>query len=274
MTMPVVPPTFLQLPPDFWERVAATDYRLLLLDYDGTLAPFREERASAVPLPGIVELLEELSRAPGCQVGILSGRPVDQLIGFLGDLPVHLVGESGWETRYRGSVMTRHPLPLDSEAMLREAFAAAEASGLARHLERKRTGLVLHTRGLEAAEAHALEAAWRELWSARPAARDLLAFAPVNGGQEARAAGRDKGTAVREMLAQCPAGTLAVHVGDDWTDEDAFLELFGRGFGVRVGAADRPSMATGRILSCEAIGSFLRMWRQALAAAHAGEARP
>lgn len=274
MTTPAVSPSFLQLPPDFWERVAASDYRLLLLDYDGTLAPFRVERASAVPLPGIVELLEDLSRASGCQVGILSGRPIDQLTGFLGDLPVHMVGENGWETRYRGSATIRHPLPPDSEAMLREAFAAADDTGLARHLERKRTGLVLHTRGLEAAETHALEAAWRELWSALPAAPSFLVFAPVNGGQEARAAGRDKGTAVREMLEQCPAGTLAVHVGDDWTDEDAFLELFGSGLGVRVGAADRPSMATGRILSCEAIGGFLRMWRQALAAAHAGEARP
>ena len=273
MTTPADGPSFLQLPPDFWERVAASDYRLLLLDYDGTLAPFRVDRDSAMPLPGMVDLLRELSGEPRCQVGILSGRPIDQILGFLGDLPVHLVGESGWETSTRGSGLIRHPLPPDSEVMLREAFAAAEATGLARHLERKRTGLVLHTRGLEAARVRALEQAWRELWSARPAAGTLLVFAPVNGGQEARAAGRDKGTAVREMLAHCPPGTLAVHVGDDWTDEDAFRELFGRGFGVRVGAADRPSMATGRILSCEAIGGFLRRWQQAVAPAPS-ETRP
>ncbi|HEU5180193.1 MAG TPA: trehalose-phosphatase [Candidatus Polarisedimenticolia bacterium] len=265
MTTPASRPTFLQLPPDFWERVVSADYRLLLLDYDGTLAPFRVERASAVPMPGIVELLKELSSASRCQVGILSGRPIEQLTGFLGELPVHLVGESGWETRYRESTTIHHPLPPDSEAMLREAFTAAESTGLSRYLERKRTSLVLHTRGLDASRAHALEASWRELWSTLPAARSFLSFAPVNGGQEARAAGRDKGTAVREILALCPTGTLAVHVGDDWTDEDAFRELFGSGFGVRVGSADRPSMATGRILSCEAISGFLRMWRQAIA---------
>ena len=264
MNAHAIRPSFLQLPADFWARVKASGYRLLLLDYDGTLAPFRVDRSAAIPLPGIVDLLDRLSGEERCQLAVLSGRPVDQLIGFLGNVPIHLVGESGWETRYRGGATVLHPLPPDSEAMLREAHAAARASGLARHLERKRTALVLHTRGLEAGKALALEQAWRDLWSARPGARSFLTFAPINGGQEARAAGRDKGTAVREMLSHCPSGTLAVHVGDDWTDEDAFRELFGRGFGVRVGPSERPSLATGRILSCEAIGAFLRQWRHAM----------
>jgi trehalose-phosphatase len=273
MTTPAAPTVFLQLPPGFWERVRTAEHRLLLLDYDGTLAPFRVDREAAVPLPGVAELLGELSRQERGQVAILSGRPIDQLLGFLGDLSIHLVGENGWETCFSGRGTIRHPLPSGFETLLRDALAAAQDTGLAHRLERKRSGLVLHTRGLEADEARAREQAWAELWSRWPAASSLLAFAPVNGGLEARAAGRDKGTAVREMLALCPPGTLAVHVGDDWTDEDAFRELFGHGFGVRVGPADRPSLATGRILSCEAIGEFLRLWRKALSSEPGGAIR-
>ena len=44
----------------FFKRVQATRDRLLLLDYDGTLAPFVPERDRAVPYPGVRELLKKM----------------------------------------------------------------------------------------------------------------------------------------------------------------------------------------------------------------------
>jgi trehalose-6-phosphatase len=43
--------------------VAAASQSLLMLDYDGTLAPFRKDPAQAVPYPGIAPVLQELVRS-------------------------------------------------------------------------------------------------------------------------------------------------------------------------------------------------------------------
>mgnify|MGYP001553622600 CR=1 FL=1 len=43
---------------DFFARLAAVPRAILMLDYDGTLAPFRENRFEAVPYPGVREVLE------------------------------------------------------------------------------------------------------------------------------------------------------------------------------------------------------------------------
>jgi trehalose-6-phosphatase len=38
--------------------------RLLMLDYDGTLAPFRKERDEALPYPGVDEALQTIVANP------------------------------------------------------------------------------------------------------------------------------------------------------------------------------------------------------------------
>jgi trehalose-6-phosphatase len=49
----------------------------------------------------------------------------------------------------------------------------------------------------------------------------LLEF---EGGLELRV-GRDKGAAIRTLVGEMPAGTPAAYVGDDITDEAAFIAL-------------------------------------------------
>ena len=43
----------------FQEKLSVASHKVLLLDYDGTLAPFTEERMTAVPYPGIEELISK-----------------------------------------------------------------------------------------------------------------------------------------------------------------------------------------------------------------------
>jgi trehalose 6-phosphate phosphatase len=253
------PTSDIRLPPGFWGTVAARSPRLLMLDYDGTLAPFRVAREEAWPLPAVAELLESVAAAPGSEVAILSGRPLDEQLRFLGSLPVDLVGEHGWESRSRDGRTVRHPLPAECGEALQRASLGAEAAGLGRFLERKRTALVLHTRGIPRPRALGMERDFRILWM-RQSAGPLLRMTTVNGGLEMRAAGRDKGTVVRELIEKSEPGVLAVYVGDDTTDEDAFREVRHRGFAIRVGAEERASLAVGRIESCEAVEGFLRRW--------------
>ena len=247
------------IPRLFWKRVAGAESRLLMLDYDGTLAPFRVERLEAIPLAGSIDLLRSIASSTATTVAIVSGRPVVELESLVAPLEVVLVGEHGWEERGRRGKTVRHPLPPKTEQGLRAAAAAVIEAGLGEHLERKRTSLMIHTRGLTSARAAAARDACERLW-APIADSSELALVPVNGGSELRAKGRDKGTAVRGLLESAPPGALPVYLGDDETDEDAFREIRERGFGFRVGEDDRATLAWRRLRSWRDVPGFLRRW--------------
>ena len=84
--------------PDFWERARHASHRLLALDYDGTLAPFRIRREEAVPLPGVMEALTGIRNRGDTTLAILSGRPARDVLGFIGrSLHVAIIGSHGWE---------------------------------------------------------------------------------------------------------------------------------------------------------------------------------
>ena len=253
----------LHLPSRFWEQARGSSHRLLVLDYDGTLAPFRVARDEAWPLPRTVAHLEAIAATRGTGVAVISGRPLDELIRFLGTLPILLVGEHGWEMRCPDGRTAQHPLPAGAGDSLRRAMEAAEAAGLGPFLERKRTAVVLHTRGMPGPRALEMERTCRLLWEGK-LAEGLARITSMDGGLEFRAAGRDKGTALRELLDESDPGAFAVYIGDDSTDEDAFRELRNRGFGIRVGPPGPTSLARGWIESCEAMGEFLQRWQAVL----------
>jgi trehalose 6-phosphate phosphatase len=82
----------------FFEKLRHASSRALLLDYDGTLAPFRVERNKATLYPGVQELLSALIDAKQLRVIIISGRAIDDLIPLLRlkQLP-EIWGSHGWE---------------------------------------------------------------------------------------------------------------------------------------------------------------------------------
>jgi trehalose-6-phosphatase len=118
---------------------------------------------------------------------------------------------------------------------------------------------MLHTRGLPSSEAHELERACEDLWR-REISTSGLRLLHVSGGLELDAPGRHKGIAAKELIGRSPFKTFAVHVGDDESDEDAFKEVSGAGFGIRVGAPDLPSHARGRLSSWLDLPLFLKEW--------------
>jgi len=251
------------IPAALWDEVRLAGHRLLMLDYDGTLAPFRAAREQAVPWPRSLVRLRAVSVAAHTRVAIVSGRPLAELIPLLGPLDADLVGEHGWERRDRGGDIRREPLPVPLRAELEAAAARAEANGWAGRLERKRAALVLHVRDLTPARARDVLARAAEAWSG-PASRGQLRLDRIDGGLELRACAHDKGTAVRRLLSRHAPGTLAVFVGDDLTDEAAFAVVREHGFGVRVGERPRDSLAEASLPSYRAVPAFLDAWLAAV----------
>ena len=71
--------------------------------------------------------------------------------------------------------------------------------------------------------------------------------------------------ALAMLLARQPGDTLAVYIGDDETDEDAFAFLQGRGLGIRVGRLPATTAAAGTLPDCQAVVELLCTWRSLLA---------
>jgi trehalose 6-phosphate phosphatase len=249
------PPPIVDGVPDIWDRIRNAPHRLLALDYDGTLVPFRVERASAVLDPELRLILSHLADSPDTSLVIVSGRPLAQLSNFLGDLRAEWIGSHGWEYRSATGDIRRTPLSPAQREGLDLALHRARHAELTSRLEIKPAGLALHTRDLSPPDAVISlgTAIWRPLVSAFP-----LELRFFNGGVELRALGRDKGVAMSERLSSATAGTLPVYLGDDETDEDAFRVVKGSGIGIKVGSAGDSTAADGHLAGPCEVRHFLQ----------------
>ncbi|MCG6918765.1 MAG: trehalose-phosphatase [Deltaproteobacteria bacterium] len=252
------PPEVVQVP-DFWHRFKLSKSKFLALDYDGTLAPFHPDPMQAFPLPGIPDLLKELSQRSDTALAIISGRPLRELLELLGDLAVVMIGSHGREKRNTDGSLTAMEPTGKQIAGLEAALHLAIQEGFEDNLEKKLGSIALHTRPMAAGRAAEVEKIVFEKWSVLTLQYDLECM-EFNGGVEVRCTGRNKGDVLAELLDLQPLGTFSVYIGDDLTDEDGFLEISGRGIGIKVGETETPTAATGFLASCEEVRDFLRAW--------------
>lgn len=244
----------------FFANVAATPQRALLLDYDGTLAPFRAERDQAAPYPGIRDLLHPLLAIGRTRVVIISGRAIAELSYLLGIAPLpELWGCHGWERRWPDGSYTAPQQSAAFRAGLEVAIWAAADRGLMQALEHKPAGLALHWRGLTPRAAQALRIEVAQAWEPI-AARYGLQLHPFDGGLELRMPGRNKGTAVQTLLDEIGPRAALAYLGDDLTDEDAFTTIGSRGLRVLVRTERRPSAADLWLRPPEELLAFLERW--------------
>lgn len=244
----------------FWADLAESVCPVLLLDYDGTLAPFRMERDQAFPYPGVVELLSNIRNETTTRLVIISGRAIDDLLPLLGLEPApEIWGCHGWERLLADG--TRPPLGLPSQAMagLNAAEGWCIAQGLSDSLERKPASVAIHWRGQSESDAARLSRKVEDGWQSLANESDLEIHR-FNGGLELRCPGKDKGTALLEILNGLKADVPAAFLGDDLTDEDGFKAIRSRGLGVLVQQQERATLAHVRINPPEELLAFLETW--------------
>jgi trehalose 6-phosphate synthase/trehalose 6-phosphate phosphatase len=196
---------------------------LLLLDYDGTLAPFRVDRFQARPWAGVRELLGAIQRQGRTKMVIVTGRPAAEIAPLLGlDPPLETWGLHGAERLFPdGRRELEQATPAVQKALdeLRETLRHDSLGGL---FEDKANAVVMHWRGVSRKKAEQIEKRTRELFE--PLARlEGLALLEFEAGLELRV-GRNKGQAVEAILAEADGqGAVPVaFLGDDITDEAAF----------------------------------------------------
>ena len=247
----------------FMESVAQSPVSALLLDYDGTLAPFCLNRKQALPYPGMTALLQEIIVYGRTRVVIVTGRSAHEVIPLLAVHPSpEIWGCHGLERlRPDGTCET----PRVEERVLHalvEADRWVRHQGLHKRTEFKTGAVAIHWRGLE--EAAVAQTRGQVLLGWLPIAQSApLELLEFDGGIEMRMPGVDKGDAVRTILDEIGPQVPVAYLGDDITDERAFLALGSRGLTVLVRPEWRKTAAALWMRPPEGLRDFLTRWLQA-----------
>lgn len=220
---------------------------LLAFDFDGTLAPIRDDPQQVRLDRGAAALLAETSQMEGVVVAIVSGRDADDLSDRVNTPGAYLIASHGLEIRAPGGLLVRDTPPLDvpiDAAMQQEI----DASGL--RLERKKHALALHWRGVPYEAVGPLVDAWRA-W-ARDHGLDVIEGRCV---VEARTRGGGKEEALR-WLAHAIGAARVIYAGDDLTDFGPLRFAAERGRALFVASSERqpPPGVT-------VVGSFRELFR-------------
>jgi trehalose 6-phosphate phosphatase len=247
----------------FYTRLQDASRRVLMLDYDGTLAPFRVRPEQATPYPGVSEMLETLAMQEDTRVVVVTGRrarDVAELLDISGLIEVW--GVHGWERLLPGKELTSQEPTAEIRLALAEAHTLVD--GLRRsgaRIERKPASIAFHWRGLPNAAVENLrdqvQAAWRPF-----AESAMLEWLPFDGGVELRAPGANKRYAVSSVLSETSEDSVAAYLGDDLTDEDAFRAMKGRGLSVLVRPEHRDTEADVWIRPPDELLDFIGRWRR------------
>ncbi len=255
---------------DFFSSVDAKARPLLLLDYDGTLAPFRVDRTKARPYTGVREALARIQSAGRTRMVVVTGRPAKEISPLLrGNPPVlpeplEVWGLHGAERLHADGKRELDEAPAATQRRLDEVREYLRHNNLGGEYEDKANAAVMHWRGASPRTAKFIESRTRELFE--PLAQlEGLTLLRFEAGLELRA-GRDKGGAIEALIREMPEGTPVAFLGDDITDEAGF-EAVNRAKGphlsVLMKAEPRPTAAMAWMCPPAGLRAFLRRWNKA-----------
>lgn len=246
----------------FFGKLEGSQTGALILDYDGTLAPFHEDRHKAFPYSGVGDALLRIIEAGHTRVAIVTGRPVEEILPLLAIFPFpEIWGLHGLQRLWPDGICRTYPVSDDDLLILSEAAAWLDYQGLQHLSEAKRGSIAVHWRGMSPNDADAVAEKVRKGWN-RLAANSRMMLLDFDGGIELRPRARNKGDAARTILDELEPGMPLAYLGDDRTDEDAFstLRKSTRSLTVLVRAEWRESEAKAWIRPPEELLDFLYRW--------------
>lgn len=216
------------------ESFKKSHQRMLFLDYDGTLSPFKKDPNAAFPDQELLETLTCLTQNPENQVVIVSGRDRHTLEKWLGHLPVAFIAEHGvWSREQNGQWEMLQHLSDSWKAEVRPILELHVDRTPGSFIEEKDFSLVWHYRKVDRTLA---ELRAREL-------SNYLLFIAANINLQVMEGDKiveiknvevNKGVATARWLEQHPHDFI-LSIGDDRTDEDMFQAMPKEAFSIKVG---------------------------------------
>lgn len=248
---------------EFLRSVAKAPLSALLLDYDGTLAPFSVERDHALPYPGVTDLLQKIVDARRTRMVVITGRDARQVGPLLGIQPSPEVwGVHGLQRLSPEGKCEMPEISPQAAQILDDARRWLGYQGLEDLAEIKPGSIAVHWRTLSENAASELRSRILLGWF-RMAERGSLKLLDFDGGVELRISDVDKGDAVRTIVAEVGPNVPIAYLGDDATDEHAFQALRTRGLTILVQPRPRRTSAQVRMKAPEDVLEFLSGWEKA-----------
>ena len=206
------------------------------LDIDGTLVDLAPHPDGVQLDAELRDLIERLYHTAGSAVALISGRAITDIDRLFPHARLPVAGQHGTERRDATGRVSRHEFPVERLAAARARLVEAAARQPGLWLEDKELSLALHYRGPAQLADYA-----RSLVAGCQAATGAE-FCVLEGKRivELKPAGRDKGVAIEEFMAEAPfRGRVPVFLGDDVTDEYGFrmVNRLG-GHSIKVGAGE------------------------------------
>jgi trehalose 6-phosphate phosphatase len=195
----------------------------ILLDIDGTLLDLAPTPHDVRVPSTLRRTLERIQEGTSGALALVSGRSLSDIDLIFKPLKLSAIGGHGAEIRLtaNGSADRRGAMPLDRALKQRFVDIAALAPEII--TEDKGYSLAIHYR-LVPDKRRAIEDAVSAICAQLPP--DSVEVLPGKSVLEIKKIGFNKGTAIRELMAQPPfAGRRPIFVGDDTTDDTAFAVM-------------------------------------------------
>ncbi len=208
--------------------------RCILLDYDGTLAPFTKIPSHATPDTNLLDFLKKISSDERNEVAIISGRDSGTLDKWLGHLNLTFVSEHGVFIKYKDGIWeSQTSVAPEWKHAIRPMLQSYVTRCAGSLIEEKQNTLSWHYRnthpGLGFIRSRELLNNLMQLTSNTP-----VQVIDGNKVLEVRLTGVDKGiTALKLVNHFNPNFTLCI--GDDTTDEDMFKALEKKAYTIKIG---------------------------------------
>lgn len=211
---------------------ASATRRLVLLDYDGTLAPICRRPEEAVPSPELLATLDRLAADPRNKVVVNSGRDRETLEQWLGLLDITVAAEHGASYK-EGGVWYDRAEPQEWKNLLYPLLNLYLRKTPGARLEVKRNSLAWHYRECDP---------WLGRVRSVQLANALMSICLkhklhiVRGNKvvEIKSSDYSKGSEVERLLA-ADNYDFIVAIGDDTTDDDMFEALPADAYTIKVG---------------------------------------
>ncbi|MGH7195879.1 MAG: bifunctional alpha,alpha-trehalose-phosphate synthase (UDP-forming)/trehalose-phosphatase [Candidatus Saccharimonadales bacterium] len=237
------------------EKYSSSAKRLLLLDYDGVLAPFVNNPDDAKPSKSIIKIIEKLAGDKVNNLVIISGRSAQDLDSWFGDLPINLGAEHGALIKTKGQKtwQTSHKLPKNWQANILPILQKYAVATPGAFVEQKTSSLVWHFRQASPYYAQKNLVILKKVLI--PIVKPLgLKIYSGNKILEIKHPAVNKGAVAWQWLKTKPDFILAL--GDDYTDEDTFVALPKNAWSVKVGRGR--TRANYRLSSTTAVEALLK----------------
>ena len=230
----------------------------VFLDYDGCLTPIVKDPDKAILSEEMRRTLQRLAEV--CFVAVVSGRDRANVENFVKLDNLYFAGSHGFDISGPDNMHTepggaKDALPALEEAdrELKKRLKSVEGA----MVERKRYAIAVHYRNVADNQVDEVKKVTEEVIQQHPELKEGLGKKIIELKPNLD---WHKGKAVlwlMEELDMNKPDIIPLYIGDDITDEDAFVTLQGQGIGILVGEHDDKTAATFRLEDVNEVQSFL-----------------